>query len=226
MIAQAQARSPEVTAAWADVQKTFGVVPARFTDLEAPGVAAPPDFLHTTFFAEIDSRDAPGNPRSGGFYRAALGIWDDRGLDQFDFKRFDGEVAQFIPIVTKKHVIASRVGVAYVNNTGGERVPFYFVPYVGGSRTLRGYDEFRFQDENAMWWNTEYRWNAIEYLDVALFYDVGKVTPNWDDINLSNTRRAWGIGFRAASTKRVFARLDIGFGGDDRQIYFKLGPSF
>ena len=197
-----------------------------FSDLTAPGLTAQPEYLHTTFFTEIDYRDQRGNPRSGGFYRAAFGIWDDQGLEQFDFKRFDGEVAQFIPIFTKAHVIATRVGAAYVNNATGERVPFYVLPYVGGSRTLRGYKEFRFMDENAVWWNTEYRWNAIKYLGLALFYDVGKVSPNWEDINLSDTKTAWGVGVRVASTKRVFARLDIGLGGEERQIFFKLGPSF
>jgi outer membrane protein assembly factor BamA len=197
-----------------------------FSDIDAPGLAAQPDFLHTTLFAEVDYRDERENARSGGFYRVSFGVWDDTTLEQFDFKRFDAEAAQFVPIFTKKHVIASRVGLAYVNNTGGERVPFYFVPYVGGGRTVRGYEEFRFQDENALWWNTEYRWNAIKYLDLALFYDVGKVARDWNDINLSDTRTAWGFGFRAASTKRVFARLDFGFGGDDRQIFFKLSPSF
>jgi outer membrane protein assembly factor BamA len=197
-----------------------------FTELEAPGLTTQPNFLHTTFFAEIDYRDEPGNPRRGGFYRAAFGLWDDRDVERFDFKRFDAEVAQFVPIVTTQHVIASRVAVSYVNNSGGERVPFYFVPYVGGSRSVRGYEEFRFQDENALWWNTEYRWNPIRYLDVALFYDVGKAAAHWNDINLSDTRTAWGVGFRAATTKRVFARLDFGFGGDERQIFFKLSPSF
>lgn len=198
-----------------------------FTDVEAPGLAEQPDFLHTTLFTEIDYRDERGNPRSGGYYKASFGIWDDHGLEQFDFRRFDAEAAQFVPIVTKDHVIASRVAVAYVNNAAGERVPFYFIPYVGGSHTVRSYEEFRFQDENAFWWNTEYRWAAIKYVDVALFFDAGKVHHDWDAIFSGDMKTGYGIGFRANTRKRVFVRLDIGMGGSEgRQILFKLSESF
>lgn len=197
-----------------------------FTDAEAPGLAAQPDFLHTTLFAEVDYRDERGNPRSGGYYRAAYGVWDDRGLEQFDFRRFDVEAAQFVPLVTRDHVIASRAGVSFVNNAPGERVPFYFVPYVGGSHTLRSVEEFRFQDENAFWWNSEYRWAAFEIVDVALFFDAAKVHRNWDQI-FNALKTGYGIGFRVNNHKRVFARLDIGAGGSEgRQIFFKLSESF
>ena len=198
-----------------------------FSDSDAPGLTAQPDFLHSTLFAELDNRDEPGNPSGGGYYKAAFGIWDDRGLEQFDFRRFDGEVAQFVPIVSKAHVIASRLGVAVVNNAPGERVPFYFFPYVGGSQTLRSVKEFRFQDESAMWWNTEYRWAAFRHVGIALFFDAGKVQHGWDEMLRGALKTGYGVGFRVNSSKKMFARLDIGTGADEgRQIFFKLSPSF
>jgi outer membrane protein assembly factor BamA len=207
--------------------KRFPSTELLFTDVQAPGLEAQPDFLHGTVFGEIDYRDAPGNPKSGGFYRLSFGNWDDRDLEQFDFHRLDGEFSHFIPLGTRTHVFASRVGFAYVNNTTGERVPFYFLPYIGGSDTVRGYREFRYKDENALWINTEYRWFATKWVGAALFFDAGEVRADWEDIDLSDLRTAYGFGIRVASDKRVFARLDFGFGPDEgRQIFFKLGPSF
>ena len=199
-----------------------------FTEVEAPALAAQPDFLHTTLFTEIDYRDSRGHPKSGGFYKVAYGIWDDTGLERFDFRRFDAEAAQFVPIVPgKTHVIASRVAVAYVNNSLGERVPFFFVPYVGGSHTVRSYEEFRFQDENAFWWNTEYRWQPHRRVEIAPFFDVGNVHHDWDSLFSGGMKTGYGIGFRVVSSKRVFARLDIGVGGNEgKQILFKLNESF
>jgi outer membrane protein assembly factor BamA len=198
-----------------------------FDDAGAPGVAEQPGFLHSTLFAEVDYRDQRGNPTRGGFYRLAFATWDDRTLEQFDFHRFDGEASQFVPLGTRTHVFASRVGFAYVNNTTGERVPFYFLPYVGGSHTLRGYREFRFQDENALFLNSEYRWHATKWVGLALFFDAGEVRPDWEDIDLNDLRTSYGFGLRVNSDKTVFARLDFGFGGGEgRQIFFKLGPSF
>jgi outer membrane protein assembly factor BamA len=198
-----------------------------FTEVEAPGLTSQPNFLHATVFADIDTRDQRDNARSGGHYMAAFSRWDDRTLHRFDFARFDGQAAQYIPLGTKKHIIAARVGVSTVNNEADDRVPFYFRPYVGGSDTIRSFKEFRFTDENSLYINAEYRWTAVKYLDVAFFWDGGKVTHAWHDVNLRGIKTAYGVGFRAATPKRVFARLDIGTGGGEgHQIFFKLGPSF
>ena len=111
-----------------------------------------PDFLHTTIYADVDYRDVKGRPRSGGFYHIAFGLWDDRTVERFDFKRFDATFNQYVPLdAGKRHVLLGRAGVGYANNRPGGRVPFYFLPYVGGVDTVRSFHEFRFKDENAIW---------------------------------------------------------------------------
>lgn len=198
----------------------------RFTDLQAPGLAEQPDFLYKTLFVEIDYRDQPGNPRSGGLWRAKYGAWDDRGNDMFDFGRLDAEAAHFFPIFDKKRVFALRLGVSYVNNNPGNRVPFYFLPYIGGSDTVRGFKEFRFRDENVIFLNAEYRWEAFSGLDMALFFDAGEVREDWEDIDFNDAKTSYGIGFRFNTFRSVFMRLDIGTGGEGTQIFFKFGPAF
>ncbi len=197
-----------------------------YNDSQAPGLASQPHFDHSTLFTEIDYRDEHGNPRSGGYYKASFGVWNDRGLDQFDFRRFDGEASQFVPIVTKNHVIAGRLGVSYVNNADGDRVPFYVLPYVGGSDTLRGYREFRFKDENVFWVNLEYRWAAMKYINFAVFADAGEVRHNWEEIGFGGLKSSYGVGVRFNTAKRVFARIDVAYGDEGRQAYLKFGPSF
>jgi outer membrane protein assembly factor BamA len=206
----------------------FPSIEEVFTDIEAPGLAAQPDFLHTTFFGEIDYRDERGNPRSGGFYHVSFGIIDDRTLQQFDHRRFDGVATQYVPLVASKtHVVSGRVGFSYVNNETGERVPFYFLAYVGGVDTIRSFREFRFKDENALWMNLEYRWTPIKWVSVATFLDAGEVRANWQDIGLTGLKTGYGFGFRVHSTKQTFARVDFGTGGGEGwQIFLKLGPSF
>jgi hypothetical protein len=73
-----------------------------FTEAEAPGLTEQPSFLYKTVFAEADFRDQPGNPRSGGLLRATYAAWNDRELNHFDFGRFDGEAAYFLPIFDKR----------------------------------------------------------------------------------------------------------------------------
>jgi hypothetical protein len=205
----------------------FPTTEAIFTDADAPGLIDQPSFLYKNLFFQIDYRDQPGNPRSGGLWQATYGSWDDRDLDQFDFGRFDAEAAHFFPIFDKKRVFAVHMGVSYVNNDPGHRVPFYYLPYIGGANTLRGFKEFRFRDENVVFLNTEYRWEAFAGLDMALFFDMGEARANWEDIDFRDAKTSYGIGFRFNTYKSVFMRLDLGAGGGEgMQIFFKFGPAF
>ena len=199
----------------------------RFTDATAPGLTDQPEFLHNTLFAEIDTRDRRGTPTRGGFYRAAFSTWEDVSLEQYDHHRFDAEASQFFPVMGPKHVFGVRVGLSYVNNETHHRVPFYFLPYIGGSDTVRGFREFRFRDENILFLNAEYRWRVIPYLDVAPFFDAGEVRADWEDIGPGDLKTAYGIGFRVNVEDRTFVRIDIGTGGDEgTRLFFKFGPSF
>jgi len=184
-----------------------------FTDAEVPGLAAQPTFVHYTPFVEADYRDYPGNARSGGLLRASFGTWKDRTLKQFDFHRFDAEAAHYFPIFDKKRVFAVHVSLSYVNNEPGDRVPFYVMPYIGGSDSLRGFREFRFRDENALFMNVEYRWEAFSGLDMTLFFDAGEVRADWQDIGFGDLKTSYGVGFRFNTYKNVFLRFDLGMGG-------------
>ena len=199
-----------------------------FSDADSPGLVEQPNYMHTTYFAEIDYRDQRGRPRSGGFYHVALGLWNDRTLDLYDFKRFDANVSQWMPFDgAKKHVVLGRVGMSYVNNDTRSRVPFYFLPYVGGVDTVRSFHEFRFRDENALWMTAEYAFTPVKWVSLATFIDAGKVAPDWQDIRPSGLKRGYGFGVRVHSNRQTFARVDFCTGGSEGwQVFLKLGPSF
>jgi hypothetical protein len=217
--------SPEVGPG---TDRNFPSIETLFVDADAPGLLEQPNFLHQTYFVDVDYRDQRGRPRSGGFYRAAFGIWDDRTVQQYDFRRFDFNFTQWVPLdVPKTHVVLGRLGVSYVNNETGERVPFYFLPYVGGVDTVRSFREFRFKDENALWMTAEYNWTPMKYFSVAAFADAGKVSADWQDINGAEMKHGYGFGFRVHTNKQTFARIDFGTGGGEGwQMFLKLGPTF
>lgn len=208
--------------------RDYPSIEALFVERQAPGLDEQPNFLHSTFFTEIDYRDVPGRPRRGGFYRAAFGIWDDRTLQQYDFRRLDATATQWIPLdADKAHVLLGRVGATYVNNEPGHRVPFYFLAYVGGVDTVRSFREFRFKDENALWMTVEYNWSPMNYFTLAAFADGGKVSADWQDINAAELKAGYGFGVRAHTSKLMLARLDFAAGGGEGwQMFLKLGPSF
>ena len=199
-----------------------------FTDSDAPGLAGDTNYVHTTFFAEVDRRDIPGNPTRGGVYRTSFGYWDDRQLQSYDHRRFDALLVHHVPLAASgAHVLTGRIGTSYVNNEMDERVPFYFLAYVGGVDTIRSFDEFRFKDENALWMTAEYRFRFHRYASVVTFLDGGKVDRDWQDLNFTGLKKGYGFGFRAHTRTQTLARIDFGFGGGEGfRAFLKLGPSF
>ena len=212
----------------AGTDKRYPSIEALFTDLNAPGLASQPDYVHSELFTEADFRDRRGNPASGGLYRASVGFIDDRGRGEFDHQRLDAFAAHYVPVApSRRHILSGRLGLSYVNNDPGERVPFYFLPYVGGVDTIRSFREFRFKDENALWMGAEYRWVAFEHVSFVGFLDAGKVERDWNDIRFNGLKKGYGFGIRVHSNSQNFARLDFGTGGGEGwEVFLKLGPSF
>jgi len=200
-------------------------IEAIFTDATAPGLSEQPHFLHDSVFAEMDTRDAHGFPRHGGFYRTAYALWDDRTLEQYNFRRLDIVGSHFFSVASQS-VVALQLGLTYTNNAPGDRVPFYLLPYVGGHDTIRSFREFRFRDENAGVFNVEFRQKVHSMVHVAGFVDFGKVAHDWQDINPTDTMKAYGIGLRGGTDEKTYVRFDIATGDGGTRIFFKFTPSF
>ncbi len=199
----------------------------RFTDETAPGLGRAPRLGYHQIFLDVDYRDEPGNTRAGGRYRVSWGWYDDRRSGAFDFGRTDAEVLQVFPIFDKKRNVAVRIQVSHIEAESAARVPFFLMPSVGGSDTLRGFREYRFRDANYALVNAEYRWEAFSALDLALFFDAADVAPRWDQLSLSGLKTSWGVGLRFNTNRHVFLRLDVGTGGHEGTRFFmKFGPAF
>jgi outer membrane protein assembly factor BamA len=178
-------------------------------------------------FAAADYRDAPGNPRRGGFYQITAAQWDDRSFGAYDFRRVDAEFGQYVSLRNPRHVVVGHAGISFVNNARGSRVPFYVLPYIGGATTVRSLREFRYRDENALFVSGEYRYGLMKYVQLVGFVDAGKVAHDWQDINLRNMKPGYGGGVRAGTASRTFVRLDVGTGGGDgTHVFVKFFPSF
>ena len=198
----------------------------RFSDFAAPGLAAQPDFTYGDVFAEVDYRDTSGNARDGGRYAIMWRRYDDDGMNRYTFRVFDALLQQFLPIFDKKRVFAFQARLITAS-PDDDVVPFYFKPTLGGGNSVRSVRDFRFRDDNVLYFNVEYRWEAFSILDMALFTDWGKVAQDRSDLDLNDLKRAYGIGFRFNTAKAVFLRLDIATGaGEGTRLLFKFSKVF
>jgi len=191
------------------------------------GFSEQPDYRYTDLFVIVDYRDRRNNARSGGYYAATLGSYADLDFDRYSFRRLDLHAQQFFPIFDKKRVFAVQGRMITNRADDGQEVPFYLQPTLGGSTTLRSLSEYRFRDDNLLYFNAEYRWEAFSIMDMALFTDLGQVAADAADLDWSNLTHAYGIGFRFNTSKTVFLRLDIAAGaGEGLQYFLKYSKAF
>ena len=181
----------------------------RFDEVTAPGLTRQPDFLHADVSVAIDTQDVPGYPTSGGRYRVSIASFHDQNYAQYSFRRLDADAAQYIPLFHKNWVLTLHGRAVLSQTAAGQEVPFYLLPTLGGSNTLRGFSDYRFRDRDLLLFNAEYRWPLFRALDGALFYDVGTVAPSAQALSMRHAHADYGAGVRLHTTKRTLVRVDV-----------------
>jgi len=198
----------------------------EFSPEQAPGIDRQTNFFRYSGFAQVDYRDDPRGPKSGGNYVAQYTWYQDRRLRLHDFRRFDVDLQQYLGFFNKRRVIALRARTVLTDTDGAQVLPFYMNPVLGGSEELRGFRPFRFADKNLLSLTGEYRWEAFSGLDMALWVDGGKVFSRHSQLNFSNLEASYGFGLRFNALDRTFIRLDVGFSREGFQIWFKFNDVF
>jgi outer membrane protein assembly factor BamA len=125
----------------------------------------------------------------------------------------------------------------FVQDTIGE-LPFYSLPTLGGSRTLRGYIQNRYTDRAAAHFSAEYRINLvergyaftdtirIERIGIALFYDAGTVAADVDRLDNGRFLDSYGIGLRLAFSREAVFRADVGYSEEGSNLTIAFGNAF
>ena len=180
-----------------------------FDPSEVPGLFIPGEFFQTGLFVQLDWRDNPGGPREGGHWMIEWNqYWDYTDEDQFNFRRADVTIDQYFPYFNKTRVFAFHLHGAFTWTDPGQQVPFYLQPYLGGNDDLRGFARYRFYDDNSLWVVLEHRWHSFSGMDVALFVDAGKVSPQARTLYRERLRWDAGIGLRFKMLETVIMRID------------------
>jgi hypothetical protein len=174
---------------------SFPSIETLYSPEELPGIDADVTYLHSQVTIGIDWRPSPGYARRGGFYSATLHQYNDRD-DQYGFQMVQYEAVQHVPILREAWVLSFRGRVQSSIDKVGQETPFFMLPALGGGSTLRGYSSRRFHDRNTLLLQAEWRIMINRYLDMAFFYDTGKVAPTRSQLDLHGLKDDFGIGFR------------------------------
>jgi len=96
----------------------------------------------------------------------------------------------------------------------GQQIPFFMMPSIGGGSDLRAYASWRLRDLNSLLLQAEWRVIANRFLDMAVFYDTGRVAPRLDALKLNDLKNDAGIGFRFHGPLTTPLRLELAKGSD------------
>jgi hypothetical protein len=191
----------------------------------APGLGASPTYLRMTFRGGVDSRPSAGYARRGGLYALTFDAFDD--LDgTYSFDQVRAEIVQHLPILRENWVLSLHT-VATTTVSDSATVPYFLLPSLGSGSTLRAYPSWRFRDRHSLLVSGEWRWIPSRlFLDVAIFYDAGKVVSRREDLNFSGLKHDWGIGARFHSPIATPLRIELARGSEGFNLVFSGAAAF
>jgi surface antigen Omp85-like protein len=196
-----------------------------YTPATLPGLGASPTYLHAQGFAAFDWRTSAGYSRKGGVYGITVHDFVDHDSD-FSFRKVDYDAVQHIPVLRDAWVLSlhGRLETTFVSDN--EEVPFFMLPALGGGSTLRGFASWRFRDRNSLLLQAEWRVLANRFLDMALFYDTGKVTARPKDISWDGLKSDYGLGFRFHGPAATPLRIELARSNEGLVIVFSSKAPF
>ena len=189
------------------------------------GLGADPTYLHLTGTAALDWRTSPGYSRSGGYYGATYHDFADQD-DQFGFSQVDYEAIQHIPLGRDFWVLSLHGLASTTNLKSNEEIPFFMQPALGGGSNLRGFSSWRFRDRHSILFQAEMRVIASPFIDLALFYDAGKVTAKRSDLDFDDLKTDFGIGFRLHGPAVTPLRIELAKSNEGLALIFSSSAVF
>ena len=200
-------------------------VEQKYTSATLPGLGAQPVYFHTQATIGLDSRTSPGYTRRGGFYAVTVHDYSDKdtlyGFDQVDYTAI-----QHIPILREAWVLAFRANAETTYDKSGQTIPFFMMPSFSGGSDLRAYASWRLRDRNSLLLQGEWRAEVNRFLEMALFYDAGKVAAQRKDLDLHGMKDDYGVGFRFHGAISTPLRIELAKGNEGWVLNFSASQVF
>ncbi len=197
-----------------------------YTPEALPGLGAQPAYWHTQGTVGVDSR-APsrGYSRRGGFYGVTLHDFTEND-GAYGFNQIDYEAIQHIPILREAWVVSLHGMAQTTYDKTGQTIPFFMMPSIGGGSDLRAYASWRLRDLNSLYLQAEWRVMVNRFVDLALFYDAGKVAARRTDLTLGGMKTDVGLGFRWHGPAATPLRIELTHGSEGFGLVFAASQVF
>lgn len=190
-----------------------------------PGFGATVNYVQVQGSAGLDWRPARGYTRRGGAWGVTARRYIDTAGD-FTFTQVDYDVVQHVPVLRDAWVLSLHARAETTFAPFKHEVPFFMLPTLGNAMTLRGYANQRFRDRNSMLLTAEWRVLLNALVDVAFFYDTGKVTARPRQFGFKDLEHDYGVGLRFHSYTTTPLRIDFARGREGFRVAFGAVAAF
>ncbi len=187
--------------------------------------------------------DSPLTPSHGTLYLVSVKYAGGPLGGEVDFIKPHFEWTFYRPILPRQ-VLGLHVDYSFIQSFGGMEVPYWERFYLGGERSIRGYDIYSVgpRDESgymigglsSFYLNAEYNFRLSEPLSLIVFYDMGNAYDKGQKIDFGNMFSSVGLEARIfVPALRVPFRLIFAY--NNRLIYrgdtnfnfrFAIGTTF
>lgn len=134
----------------------------------------------------------------------------------YAYLHYGVEIAHTIDLYRATRLLRFRVAFEAVEGDT-ERIPFTDLPWIGGSRRLRGYREAQFRDMRASFASVEYHYPIHRAVRGELFIDTGYVAKQYEDlVKLDHWKLGYGAGIVIGSESDLAVQLSVAYGKDLR----------
>jgi Omp85 superfamily domain len=156
-----------------------------------PGLLSTTQILSYGGYVELDARDNSKDLTRGYdiYVRAASSDGMKTNAAFSDYSWLEGEIDArgYVPLLSSRTSLALRSRGQFKNPRGGSQIPFYDLSYLGGREYVRGYQSYRFRDNDLLMFSAELRQTVYKKtdhrgVDVFAFADSGQT---WGDARSS-----------------------------------------
>jgi hypothetical protein len=209
----------------------FPSIDTRFAPDTLSGLGQTTTYVHTQATVGLDYRKAfdwrtsPGYARRGGFYGVTAHDFADQD-SRFGFRQVDYEAVQHVPILRETWVVSVRGRAETSWGKSDQQVPFYLLPSLGGSHSLRGFPSWRFRGRNSLLLQGEWRIIVNRGFETALFYDTGKVADRVSDLDLNGLQSDFGFGARFHALHATMMRAELTHSREGLRFVFATSAPF
>ena len=200
----------------------------RFALAEVPGMLDETKVLSFGLGGDLALLDDRRDPSAGVHARAEGRQNQALSGGEFDFRSWHLEARAYVPVFSKRRVIAVRAlhqGVDPSDDATAP-IPFYLLPESADDARFAAYAAHRFMDRHLALGHVEYRWLIWDRLWALGLAPVGEVASSASGLRIADVHESYGGGLRFAFTPTSVARLSVAKGTEGIAAYVTFKEDF